>query len=106
MSEITYQTTTGRYGAAKPSDPIAPNPGENYLVSLESSAAADGILFWFWRLEKVELPAAPPTHILREGVSLCGTGSPGAWPPGENWSDEIDEITCPQCLKAWEAGPT
>ena len=113
MSEIKYVTTTGNFGSLggapiKPSNPVVPTVDEGWVVTMVGSAAADGMLFWFWM-------CAPPVTIpekichwvtLAEGnadkntFALCNKVAMEHWPPGEQWSDDPAKITCPNCLAA------
>lgn len=112
MSEIKFVTTTGRYGynphgPNTPNDPEFPSDVEGWHVQMVGSAAADGILFWFWQCE---LPDPPPVEIVHSAVfrlglhlSRCNAGTPDMWPKGERWSDDKAKVTCPKCLEAIEA---
>ncbi len=63
MERYTYVTTSGRYGHRAgadrsktdegPTDPLPPKRTGSWLWEMIGSAAADGLLFWFWRGQEV-----------------------------------------------------
>ena len=110
MSEVKYITTTGRYGgisstpAAKVSNPIPPQfDEEGWVASLAGCAAADGVLFWFWRCEKPDPPAMEIVHAVDSDGALCGTGHAHEWPAGERWSSDEAKVTCEGCKEKMNA---
>ncbi len=108
MSEIHYVTTSGRYGlqaghATAINDPVPPNLEEGWTFSMAGSAAADGLIFWFWRCEKLD-PVPPEIvhavdHVYDEMKAVCGAGPLREWPPDHKWSDDCTKVTCPKCLE-------
>jgi hypothetical protein len=111
MKEILHFTTTGRYGshAGHPipaSDPAPPAMEEGWSITMIGSAAAEGILFWFWQCEKIE--PMFPTEIVHaverlEGrdfaSALCGAGDAHLLPGSDKWSTDSEKVTCPRCLE-------
>lgn len=47
-----------------------------------------------------EGPAAYVHHLHHGVTACCRSDVPGNWPPGQKWSADWVEVTCPACLKA------
>lgn len=111
MSEVQFVTTCGRYGQRQMTgadDPEPPKLEAGWTFSMAGAAAADGILFWFWRCEKEDPQPPEIVHVgIRKNgyiVALCNGKAPSEWEPRECWSDDTNKITCEACITS-AAGP-
>ncbi len=111
--DVIFKTTTGNYGSrggliSPASDPVPPVLDEGWGYSLVGCAAADGVLFWFWKCQKPEVLPMEIVHAIRktqgEIFASCGIGPPHNWSEGEKWSENPAEVNCPNCLEQKEKG--
>ena len=101
---VSYKTTIGRYGSvgghpASSQDPTPPALEGDYAFTMVGAAAADGMLFWFWRCDPIDLPIPEVIHQLQSGKALCGAGIPEDWPSNEKWSNDMAIINCLKCME-------